>query len=122
PVTERGVIDVAKAAEMVAAAKGTAFVAVMLANNETGVIQPVAELIQRLRGLEKRVIVHVDVAQALGKIPVDFSMLQADMMTLSAHKMGGPLGAAALIVRNDMPLHPLIRGGGQELGRRSGTE
>lgn len=122
PVTGQGVIDVEKAVAMVASAEGMAFVAVMMANNETGVVQPVAELIRRLRGLEKRVVVHVDAAQALGKIPVDFSMLQADMMTLSAHKMGGPLGAAALIVRNDMPLHPLIRGGGQELGRRSGTE
>jgi cysteine desulfurase len=92
----------------------------MLANNETGVIQPIRDIseICRMHGA----LLHCDAVQALGKIPVDFGALGVDMMSVSAHKCGGPLGAAALVVRRDLPLQPLLRGGGQELGRRAGTE
>jgi cysteine desulfurase len=94
-------------------------VSLMLANNETGVIQPVreaAELVHAKGGL-----LHCDAVQALGKIPVDFTALGCDLMTISAHKAGGPVGAAALVVKNDLTFAPLLTGGGQELNRRAGT-
>ncbi len=92
----------------------------MLANNETGVIQPIAQIadiVHKHGGL-----LHCDAVQALGKIPLDWGLLRTDMLTVSGHKMGGPLGAAALLMRNDLPIRSLISGGGQELGRRAGTE
>ena len=98
-----------------------ALVSVMLANNETGAIQPVAEvadIVHRGGGL-----LHVDAIQALGKIPFDIRSIQADLVTLSAHKVGGPKGVGALVMAEDVQgLDPLLRGGGQELGRRAGTE
>jgi cysteine desulfurase len=97
-----------------------ALVSVMLANNETGVIQPIAEIADIVH--EAGGLLHVDAVQALGKIAVDWGLLKADMLTISSHKVGGPLGAAALLIRNDLPIKPLITGGGQELGRRAGTE
>jgi len=96
-------------------------VSVMLANNETGAIQPVAEvadIVHRAGGL-----LHVDAIQALGKIPFDIRSIQADLVTLSAHKVGGPKGVGALVMAEAVQgLEPLLRGGGQELGRRAGTE
>lgn len=95
-------------------------VSVMLANNETGVIQPVAEaarLIHAAGGL-----LHVDAAQALGRVPVAMADLGADLLTLSGHKLGGPPGAGALVLREGLTLDPVQRGGGQELRRRAGTE
>jgi cysteine desulfurase len=97
-------------------------VSVMLANNETGVIQPIAEaasVVHAAGGL-----LHVDAIQAVGRIAVDIGTLDADLLTLSAHKIGGPKGVGALVRRDDA-LHiadPLIRGGGQERGIRAGTE
>ena len=104
------------------AAGPPALVSVMLANNETGAIQPVAEaaeLVHRAGGL-----LHVDAVQALGKIPFDIKRLGADLVTLSAHKIGGPKGVGALVLarRTCTALEPLLRGGGQERGRRAGTE
>ncbi len=100
---------------------GPALVSVMLANNETGAIQPiaaVAELVHRAGGL-----LHVDAVQALGKIPIDIKQLGADLVSVSAHKLGGPKGVGALILADGMALaEPLLRGGGQEQGRRAGTE
>jgi len=116
PVDGNGVVDLAA---LEALLKGPrALVSVMLANNETGVIQPVAEIARMAQGH----LVHTDAVQALGKVPVNFGLLGVDMMTLSAHKPGGPLGAGALIVRDGLALTPLIHGGGQELRRRAGTE
>lgn len=122
PVKADGVVRLDALAELLAQESKPALVSVMLANNETGVIQPVAEVVKTCRAWGGDVLVHSDAAQALGKIPVDFSTLGVDMLTLSAHKMGGPQGAAALVVRNDLPIKPLLIGGGQELGRRAGTE
>jgi len=93
---------------------------VMLANNETGVIQPMEPIVALAKAYQA--LVHCDAVQAVGKIPVDFGLLGVDMLTLSAHKCGGPLGVGALVVRNDLVVKPLITGGGQELGRRAGTE
>lgn len=122
PVTHEGVVDVAALDKMLQASTTPALVCVMLANNETGVIQPLADVLRVCREPGRDVLVHCDAAQALGKIPVDFSSPGVDTMTISAHKMGGPAGAAALIIRNDLAIKPLLTGGGQELGRRAGTE
>ena len=98
-----------------------ALVSVMLANNETGAIQPVAEVADIVH--EAGGLLHVDAIQALGKIPFDIKSMQADLITLSAHKIGGPKGVGALVLAEDVQgLEPLLRGGGQELGRRAGTE
>ncbi len=95
-------------------------VSVMLANNETGVIQDVTAIAEMARA--HGASVHTDAIQALGKIPVDFSALNVHALTLSAHKINGPKGAAALIVDKRLLLKPLIYGGGHENGLRSGTE
>jgi cysteine desulfurase len=99
---------------------GTTVVAVMLANNETGVIQPLAEVVERARAWGIRVL--CDAVQAAGKIAVDFVALDVDYLVVSAHKIGGPKGAGALIVRRGAPFEPLFRGSGHERGRRGGTE
>ncbi len=98
----------------------TVLVSIMLANNETGAIQPVAELagIAHAHG----VLVHTDAAQAVGKIPVDVGVLGVDLLTLVGHKMYAPKGIAALYLRPGLRLEPLVYGGGQEGGFRSGTE
>lgn len=96
------------------------FVSVGLANGETGALQPVQELMTELA--EIPAVLHVDAAQAAGRIPVDFHALGASLMSLSAHKMGGPKGVGALIVRDGVVLDPLLTGGGQERRRRAGTE
>lgn len=93
---------------------------VMLANNETGVLQPVGEIAARARARGR--LVHCDAVQAAGKVPVDVAALSADFVVLSGHKFGGPKGAAALIARRGAPLEPLQRGSGHERGRRGGTE
>jgi cysteine desulfurase len=95
-------------------------VSVMLANNETGVIQDVAGIAELARS--RGATMHTDAVQGLGKIPVDFAALNVHAMTLSAHKIYGPKGAAALIVDKRLLLKPLIYGGGHENGLRSGTE
>jgi cysteine desulfurase len=95
-------------------------VSIMLANNETGVIQDIARYAQQLR--DKGIIFHTDAVQALGKIPVDFNQLGVHMMTLSSHKIYGPKGCGALIFDKTVSLKPMVLGGGQEQGYRAGTE
>ena len=98
----------------------TALVSVMLANNDTGVIQPVREIaaLARARG----VLVHTDAVQAVGRIPVDFEALGVDFLTLSAHKFYGPKGVGALVFRDAARVAPLLCGGSQERALRAGTE
>ena len=98
----------------------TNLVSVMLANNEAGVIQNLTE-IAALAGQHKA-FVHTDAVQGLGKIAVDFANLNVNAMTLSSHKIGGPLGAGALVIDKRLDIEPLLYGGGQEKGLRSGTE
>lgn len=95
-------------------------VCLMLANNETGVIQPVAEIARLVHA--RGGLLLCDGVQAAGKIPLDFAGLDADFLTLSAHKLGGPTGVGALVLRDDWTPAPLLRGGGQEKGMRAGTE
>jgi len=98
----------------------TNLVSVMLANNETGAIQDIAKVAELAR--EHKAYVHTDAVQALGKIPVDFFALNVHAMTISSHKIGGPLGAGALVLDKRIDIQPLLHGGGQEKGLRSGTE
>jgi cysteine desulfurase len=96
------------------------FVSLMAANNETGALQPVAaaaELVKAAGG-----ILHSDAIQVAGRLPLSLGALGADMMTLSAHKIGGPKGVGALVLRSGVSVEPLIKGGGQERRRRAGTE
>jgi cysteine desulfurase len=103
-----------------ALAPGTTVLAVMLANNETGVLQPVAEIARRAHARGARLL--CDAVQAAGKVAVDVEALGADYLVVSGHKFGGPKGAGALIVRGGAPLEPLFRCTGHEGGRRGGTE
>nr|MBL8456342.1 cysteine desulfurase [Zoogloeaceae bacterium] len=105
---------------LVALAGRPALVSVMLANNETGVVQDVRRLATEARAAGA--VFHTDAAQALGKLPLDFRALGVDAMTVSAHKLGGPIGVGALLLNKRVELAPLIAGGGQEHGLRSGTE
>jgi cysteine desulfurase len=91
-----------------------------MANNETGVLQPVADVAEFARA--HGVAVHSDAVQAVGRFPIDFAALGLDTMAISAHKLGGPKGIGALVIRDHLDLVPLLRGGGQERRRRAGTE
>jgi|SRR5262245_4790427 len=99
---------------------GVTVLSLMLANNETGVLQPVASLAARARARGMRV--HCDAVQGTGKVPVDVDSLGVDYLVFSGHKFGGPKGAGALVVRKGAPLEPLFRGSAQEHGHRGGTE
>lgn len=120
PVDGDGVVRTDALEAMLEAGDEPALVSVMAANNETGAIQPVEEVsrIAKRRGA----LVHSDAVQAAGKIAVDIRALGADMVTLSAHKIGGPAGVGALVLNGDLSLRPMLRGGGQERRRRAGTE
>jgi cysteine desulfurase len=117
-VTRDGQVDLADVEA--ALTERTGIVSVMLANNETGVVQDVAGIAERARAA--RAWMHTDAVQALGKIGVDFRALNVHAMTISAHKIYGPKGAGALIVDKRIELKPIIAGGGHEQGMRSGTE
>jgi cysteine desulfurase len=123
PVTTAGMVDCAALARRLAAlAPQRALVSVMLANNETGVIQPISEVAAAAH--EAGALLHVDAVQAAGRISCNIKELGADLLTISAHKLGGPKGAGALIRRDEtlhLP-HPLVHGGGQGRGLRGGTE
>ena len=118
PVNSDGKVD---RAEMKAQlSQATSLVSVMLANNETGVLQDVAELAEIARAHGS--LMHTDAVQALGKIALNFNDLNVHAMTVSSHKLHGPQGAAALILDKRVDIQPLLQGGGQERGLRSGTE
>lgn len=94
-------------------------ISLMLANNETGAIQPIKEAVKIAK--QYNAIVHTDATQAVGRIPIDIADLGVDILTFSGHKIGGPHGSAAIILKKDIPLKPLLYGGGQEYRLRSGT-
>jgi cysteine desulfurase len=118
PVTPQGVVTLDALDR--ALARGPALVSIMWVNNETGTIQPVDELARRCHAAGAHF--HTDAVQAFGQLPVRFDRLQADLLTVSAHKIGGPKGTGALLVRDPAMLEPLIRGGSQQGGTRPGTE
>ena len=118
PVDSEGLLDLA--ALDAAFAEDTALVSLMWANNETGVIFPVAEIAARCKG--RGVPFHCDAVQAAGKLPINFKTIPVDYLSLSAHKIGGPKGIGALIVRKNAPFVPYLHGGHQERARRGGTE
>jgi cysteine desulfurase len=120
PVTRDGVVDLDALDRMLRSAGAGVLVSLMLANNETGVIQPVAAAAQRAHAAGA--LVHCDAIQAAGKIPVDVRALGVDLLSVSAHKLGGPQGVGALYVAESVAPSALWRGGGQERGRRAGTE
>lgn len=116
-VDRHGLIDLAGLAALLDGAP--ALVCVMLANNETGTIQPIAEIAALCR--RSGALLHVDAAQAVGRMAVDMAALSADSLAISGHKMGGPKGAGALLLSDRATIRPLIAGGGQERGWRGGT-
>ena len=124
PVDGDGVVDLGALEALLAGEDTPALVSVMLANNETGVLQPVADVAALAH--EHGALIHCDAVQAAGKMAIDFRTLGCDLMSLSAHKIGGPSGVGALVVTSgvegDLALIPMLRGGGQERGRRAGTE
>ena len=118
PVDGQGVLDLAVLERKLAASGEPALVSVMFANNETGVLQPMADVVRIAR--KAGALVHCDAVQAAGKVPIDLHGI--DYLSLAAHKLGGPTGVGALIVRADAPFVPSRFGGGQETNRRAGTE
>jgi cysteine desulfurase len=120
PVNADGVVDLAALARLLGDAPKPALVVVQFANNETGVIQPIAKVAALCR--EHGAMLLVDAAQALGRVPVDLASLDATYLVVSSHKIGGPPGAGALVLAPGAPFSTMRFGGGQERGRRPGTE
>lgn len=120
PVDAEGVVRLDALDEMLASSDRPAMVSVMLANNETGVLQPIGEVATLAR--RHGALVHCDAVQAAGRIALDVASLGVHLLSLSAHKLGGPAGVGALVVDPSVPLSPLLGGGGQERGRRAGSE
>lgn len=120
PVDGDGVVDPDALDRTLAGMPAPALVSVMLVNNETGVIQPVAEIARLVHG--RGALLHVDAVQGAGRLTLDMRALGADLLTLSAHKIGGPPGVGALVLADGLDPDPLLHGGGQERRRRAGTE
>ena len=124
PVDEFGLVDPEDVARAVT--ERTTLVSIMLANNEIGTIQPIADISsavdQKARGIGRKIYVHTDAVQAVGAIDVNVRDLGVDLLSLSGHKLHGPKGVGALYIKRGTPFEPLILGGGQEREKRSGTE
>ena len=119
-VDRDGVVDLGALERSLAASSEPTLVSVMFANNETGVVQPIGEVVRLARGAGA--LVHCDAVQAAGRAAVEMYGIGVDYLSVSAHKLGGPAGVGALAVRSGAPLSPDRRGGGQESNRRAGTE
>lgn len=119
-VSNNGIINLKQYEKLLSKYQGKAIVSLMIANNETGIIQDIKLLTQLAHKYD--CLFHTDAVQAFGKMPIDIEDLNVDFITLSSHKIGGPLGAAALIYKKSINIKPLINGGGQEQNLRAGTE
>ena len=117
PVASNGIVDLDQLDAVLD--ERTLIVSVMAANNEIGVLQPIADIAARCRAAGA--LVHTDATQAAGRLPIDVDDWNVDLLSLSAHKVYGPKGAGALFIRSGIEVQPMITGGGQEHGRRSGT-
>ncbi|MGE4566514.1 MAG: cysteine desulfurase family protein [Acidimicrobiales bacterium] len=122
PTDKAGRVDLTTLAEILDAVDDVALVSVMLANNETGVINPVAEVAALVAEKSSTTVVHTDAVQATAWIDLATHCAGAHLISLTGHKIGGPKGAGALVVKKGTPLRPVLRGGGQERERRSGTQ
>ena len=120
PLTQSGAIDQSKLIDYID--KNTALISIMHVSNETGVINDIKEIVRVAKRINPKVLVHCDGVQAFGKIDIDLIDLGVDLYTVSAHKIHGPKGIGFLWVKNNINIRPLIFGGGQESGYRSGTE
>jgi cysteine desulfurase len=122
PVSAAGMVDANEVAKVVTS--DTLLVSIMLANNETGVINPVKGLAERVKASDPDVLFHTDATQAVGRMPIDLTeeLAGVDLLSLSAHKFHGPKGVGALFVRDRTRIAPILFGGGQQSGLRSGTE
>lgn len=120
PVDSRGVVDPQQVAAMMR--PDTALVSVMHVNSETGAIQPVAEIAKACRKVKADVLIHSDCVQSFGKMPVHVGRMDVDLISVSAHKLHGPRGIGFLYIKKGTKVEPLLAGGGQESGLRSGTE
>ena len=120
PAGGNGVVRARTVACSVAGQSGRALLSLQIANNETGVLQPVAETAAAAK--EQGLLVHTDAVQAAGRVALDLRALGVDYLTLSAHKLGGPKGIGALVIRDGASLPAFMVGGGQERRRRAGTE
>lgn len=118
PVDASGTVDIEKLKSAIT--DETGLVSIMYANNEVGTIQPISEIAQICK--QHRVLLHTDAVQAVGKIPINVMDLGVDLMSISSHKIHGPKGVGALYIRSGVQIAPLVLGGGQENGLRSGTE
>lgn len=120
PVLPSGIVDVAALDRMLEGNDRSTLISVMMVNNETGVIQPIEEVVEIAK--RRGALVHTDVVQAAGRLPLDIQKLGVDYLTLSAHKIGGPQGAGCLVMANCVSVAPLFSGGNQEKNMRAGTE
>ena len=120
PVLSTGIIDLAAMDKMLEGNDRSTLISVMLVNNETGIIQPLDQVMEIAK--RRGALVHTDAVQAAGRVPLDLQKLGVDYMTLSAHKIGGPQGAGCLIMSNCVSVAPQISGGNQEKNMRAGTE
>lgn len=121
PVTRDGIFDLDELAELVDS--NLRFASLMLAHNETGVIQPLHEAVSLIRKIAPQCLIHTDATQAIGKVPVSLSgeLCKVDLVSLSGHKFHGPKGIGGLVIRGGIEIQPMIRGGGQQNNLRSGT-
>jgi len=120
PVSEQGEVTLDALQNVIT--DNTQLLSVMAANNETGVLQDLTALVEKAKSINSDLFFHSDACQLAGKLPINFAELKLDLMSLSSHKLYGPLGAGALVVKSRVDLSPLIIGGGQEKQKRSGTE